>query len=246
MEKGKVYGFKSVNSRNEFKNEYLCNKEFNAWLGSHFFQVDALDYDGCVTRVVRNDGEYYPSREFQCNIIGKSEYRHFTEISTRPVGWEAGKTYRLEDAVAFAARSNINAAFIRAIGFCTFKVMSVHDGAAGIKTQKLEYVNEHGDKDVIFFTLTGSEFEYFTETDEDVMRGWIRGQALIEGLMNKTMDNSYGDLFIDDEFYHIGQVVKPETNEVFKVKSSGTFEFTVTDEASRLKAISFLQTLEFK
>lgn len=246
MEKGKVYGFKSVDDRIEFKNDYTTNAEFSVWLGFHFFRVDAIDHDNCVIRVERSDGEYYPSKESYGFIIADHEYHHFIEINTHQRDWEVGKTYRLEDAESFSARSNINAAFIRAIGFCTFKVLSVHDGAGGIKTQKLEYVNEQGDKDVIFFTITASEFEYFTETDEDVMRGWIRGQALIEGLMNKTMDNSYGDLFIDDEFYHIGQIAVPETNKVFKVKASGVFEFTVTDEASRVKAINFLQTLEFK
>lgn len=246
MEKCKVYGFKSVDSRNEFKNEYLCNKEFSKWLGSHFFRVDELDYDDSVVRVERDDGAYYPSRESHGYVIAAHEYHHFTEINTRPVGWECGKTYRLQDAVSFGARSNINWTFIRVIGFCPFRVAAVHEGAAGIKTQRLEYVNEHGVRDEIFFTITGTEFEYFTEYEGELNRGWIRGPALHEGLINQTMDNSYGDLFIDDELWHMGQVAKPETDEVFKVKGSGSFEFTVTDEASRLKAISFLQTLEFK
>lgn len=241
MKKDKIYKFKSTDNRNEFKNEYLCNKEFTEWLGLHSFQVDALNYHGCVIRVVRDDGEYYPSREFSCNVIADHEYRHFTEISTHQRDWVVGKAYRLEDAVSFAGRSNINETFLSIIGFCPFKVLDIHDGAAGIKTRLLEYVDEENVTRTIVFSLTKNELAYFTEIDTPLTRGWIRGAALIEGLANKTMSNSHGEVFIGEEFYDRS----PETSE-FKVKSSGSFEFTVTDEASRLKAISFLQTLEFK
>ena len=241
MEKGKVYGFKSVDSRNEFKNEYLCNKEFSKWLGSHFFRVDALDYDGSVVRVERGDGEYYPSKESTDYVIAEHEYHHFTEINTRPVSWEAGKTYRLQDAESFSAHSNINETFLRLIGFCPFNVLCIHEGAAGIKTRMLEYVDEDNVTRTLVFSLTKNELAYFTAVDTPLTRGWIRGAALIEGIANKTMSNSHGELFIGEEFYD----QSPETSE-FKVKGSGSFEFTVTDEASRLKAISFLQTLEFK
>lgn len=241
MEKCKVYGFKSVDSRNEFKNEYLCNKKFTEWLGSHFFRVDAIDHDDCVIRVERDDGEYYPDREIGFNVIGKHEYRHFIEINTRQRDWVVGKTYRLEDAVSFAGRSNINETFLRIIGFCPFKVLDIHDGAAGIKTRLLEYVDEENVTRMIVFSLTKNELVYFTDIDTPLTRGWIRGAALIEGIANKTINNSHGEVFIGEEFYDRSS----ETSE-FKVKSSGSFEFTVTDEASRVKAISFLQTLEFK
>lgn len=241
MEKYKVYGFRSVDDRTEFKNEYLCNKKFTEWLGSHFFRVDAIDHDDCVIRVERTDGEYYPGKESYDFIIADHEYHHFTEISTHQRYWVVGKTYRLQDAESLSVHSNINETFLRFIGFCPFKVLDIHDGAAGIKTRLLEYVDEENVTRTIVFSLTKNELVYFTEIDTPLARGWIRGAALIEGIANKTINNSHGEVFIGEEFYDRS----PETSE-FKVKGSGTFEFTVTDEASRVKAISFLQTLEFK